>query len=404
MKKSKIVFLLIVLGVAAIIATPRHFASAYATAGNHWPVNSVNYYVNPTNSQGLDATAIHNNAAAAAAAWPTQTGINLTLRDAGNTNASVVALDNQNNIFFRNDGSNGYLMATYTWWYTATRQLIEADTVINEYYNQLTSALRCSGPSFYIQNVLTHEFGHFIGMDHSSVTTATMYPTSGACGTSLESLDPDDIAGVLTLYPISTATSHINLSPTSLNFSANSGTAPAAQSVTLSNSGTATLNWVGSTNQSWCHVSPTSGSLAVGTNSTLFVSVNAQNYGGSFSCTVAISDSNANNSPQYVNVGYTVVGVVDMALPTIAITSPANGAQVSNGKVTIQALAADASGIAKVEFYIDNALKATDASSPYSYNWNVNKSVSAGTHTITVRAYDNVSPANMAAATITVTK
>ncbi len=58
----------------------------------------------------------------------------------------------------------------------------------------------CSG-GFYIEDIAAHEFGHALGLGHSTSTAATMYPSTSSCNTSGRSLDADDIAGVTALYP-----------------------------------------------------------------------------------------------------------------------------------------------------------------------------------------------------------
>ena len=75
-------------------------------------------------------------------------------------------------------------------------------------------------------------------------------------------------------------------------------------------------------------------------------------------------------------------------LPTVSITSPANGATfTAPATVSIAANAADADGtISKVEFYNGTTLLGSDAASPYTYSWT---SVAAGTYAITAKAYDN---------------
>jgi predicted Zn-dependent protease len=47
---------------------------------------------------------------------------------------------------------------------------------------------------------MVHEVGHVIGLGHSSVSGATMYPSVSACNTSPRSLASDDIAGRDDLY------------------------------------------------------------------------------------------------------------------------------------------------------------------------------------------------------------
>ncbi len=76
------------------------------------------------------------------------------------------------------------------------------------------------------------------------------------------------------------------------------------------------------------------------------------------------------------------------SLPTISITSPANGATFTEpASVAISATAADPDGtIAKVEFFRGTTKLGEDTSSPYSYTWS---SVAAGTYSLTAVATDN---------------
>ena len=87
--------------------------------------------------------------------------------------------------------------------------------------------------------------------------------------------------------------------------------------------------------------------------------------------------------------------------PTVSITSPANGALVNTSSVNITANATDDTGISKVEFYVDGALKSpADTTSPYSYPWSTTGLT--GSHTISAKAYDTINQAS-SLQTITVT-
>ncbi|MFC1679604.1 Ig-like domain-containing protein, partial [Elusimicrobiota bacterium] len=72
--------------------------------------------------------------------------------------------------------------------------------------------------------------------------------------------------------------------------------------------------------------------------------------------------------------------------PTVKITQPANGASVS-GMVPVRASAADETGVAKVEFYVDGKLMSTDAASPFGFTWNASGAF-RGWHMLKARAYD----------------
>jgi Bacterial Ig domain/Secretion system C-terminal sorting domain len=74
--------------------------------------------------------------------------------------------------------------------------------------------------------------------------------------------------------------------------------------------------------------------------------------------------------------------IVDMVFPNnnATFTAPAN--------VPLSATATDKDGsISKVEFYNGTTLLGTSTTAPYTYNWT---NVSAGTYTITAKAYDNL--------------
>lgn len=79
----------------------------------------------------------------------------------------------------------------------------------------------------------------------------------------------------------------------------------------------------------------------------------------------------------------------DTTLPVVALTSPSDNASVS-GVVSIVGTATDASGIARVELWVDGCLSSIryDASNPslnqYTFAWNS----SNGPHALRLRAYD----------------
>jgi hypothetical protein len=59
-----------------------------------------------------------------------------------------------------------------------------------------------SGKGFYrLKDVLTHEVGHFLGLDHSNVSGALMSLDYATLALSHELLTPDDIAAICTVYP-----------------------------------------------------------------------------------------------------------------------------------------------------------------------------------------------------------
>jgi len=102
--------------------------------------------------------------------------------------------------------SNGHicngscLAATLTGYYSGNT-ITDADVYTNTKYKFYSSgeADGCSG-EFDIEGIMVHEVGHVIGIGHTSVTGATMYPSVSACNTGNRTLEADDIAAKNDLY------------------------------------------------------------------------------------------------------------------------------------------------------------------------------------------------------------
>jgi beta-glucanase (GH16 family) len=88
--------------------------------------------------------------------------------------------------------------------------------------------------------------------------------------------------------------------------------------------------------------------------------------------------------------------------PTVALTTPANGATVSGTAQAVSANASDAVGVAGVQFKLDGAnLSAEDTTAPYSVTWNTTSSTNAS-HTLTAVAR-NTSGLTSTSSVVTVT-
>ena len=144
----------------------------------------------------------------------------------------------------------------------------------------------------------------------------------------------------------------ISLDPTSLTFSVLRGRNPATQTITLTNSGGATLNFNASAaiaqGSGWLAVSPASGSVAPGLSVTLTVTVTSSALAsGSFNGTISVADVNATNSPQTASVALTVNPAPTIALGAASLSFSAT--QTENPAAT-QSVTVTNSGDAPLTF------------------------------------------------------
>ncbi|MES1241058.1 MAG: matrixin family metalloprotease [Acidobacteriota bacterium] len=77
-------------------------------------------------------------------------------------------------------------------------RFVEVDVRFNNSYSWQTSS-GCSN-GIDLAGVSTHEFGHAVGLGHSSVAGATMYPSVAYCDFSISSLANDDRSGYSAIY------------------------------------------------------------------------------------------------------------------------------------------------------------------------------------------------------------
>lgn len=184
---------------AALLVTAAA-AKSYVLFGPKWGVGQVPYYINPANGDGLSATAVIADIQAAANAWTNQSNAAISMYYMGKTSGSTAALNGKSEVFFRNASKSAAAATTY-WWSDGSNRIIEADVVVwDATYRFYTGSSGCSG-GVYVQDIFTHEFGHALGLAHSSASAATMYPVIKYCSTAFRSLDDDDLAGIEKLYP-----------------------------------------------------------------------------------------------------------------------------------------------------------------------------------------------------------
>ncbi len=140
----------------------------------------------------------------------------------------------------------------------------------------------------------------------------------------------------------------ISIGRTQLYFGAvNGGNAPGTRRITISNSGAGALNWSITDNAAWLFTNPTSGTGSA----QVTVSIDMTGLGaGSYTGTITVSDPNASNSPQTVNVSLDVYEQGEDNPPFGSFDTPADGSVVRSS-IAVTGWVLDDVGIDRVEIY-----------------------------------------------------
>ncbi len=119
--------------------------------------------------------------------------------DAGNVNAIM---------FVQDWGDREYdpaaFAVTTVWHRRSTGEVLDVDMEINERrgpYGICPPEGCLDTRTVDLENVVTHELGHYLGLAHSSEPDATMYASALAGETIKRDLTADDVAGICAVYP-----------------------------------------------------------------------------------------------------------------------------------------------------------------------------------------------------------
>jgi hypothetical protein len=217
-------------------------ADGYALLGVHWNLDKypdgVPYIINPSQavkSYGLSADAVVNEIKCALESWDLAVDLSdyevdyvayPVVADVGSPTTlkytinlyndyptvdykakASIALPDYKNVITWGRAQPGVVAYAVIWYISGTGEIVDADIVLNSYYkwgiadgNEATSDL--SG-KFDIRNIVTHESGHWSGLDDlydSKYSAMTMYGYTSYGEEIKRSLEPGDIAGVQAVY------------------------------------------------------------------------------------------------------------------------------------------------------------------------------------------------------------
>jgi hypothetical protein len=172
-------------------------AQAYEAAGAKWSARNrpVGFAVNPTDAPAGFEAAVR----AAAKTWSSVSSLDFEYEYQGQTRINRSALNDGVHAVYYSPGGGGQAattLATTKYW-TQGSQLVHFDIIFNGRHRWSVNPDRSQ---IDLETVALHEFGHALGLGHSSQWQAVMYPSVNP-GTTRRALSTDDIAGARVFYP-----------------------------------------------------------------------------------------------------------------------------------------------------------------------------------------------------------
>lgn len=176
--------------------------------GWHLPGNWT-YQLNrgsvPSSVGGTNLETIANNAFTG---WSNASAGKVTFTRGADTTVSQKGLDGKNIIAWGRTSGTA-LAVTYTWYYPSTGLVAEEDTIMNKKFpwswTPYNSSNLCADSSSYdAQDILTHETGHWMGLDDEYSTdfvNNTMYGYGAKGEVKKDTLTSGDTSGISAIYP-----------------------------------------------------------------------------------------------------------------------------------------------------------------------------------------------------------
>ena len=111
---------------------------------------------------------------------------------------------NANVIMFRDkdwpyEGASATLALTTITFNYETGEIFDADIEVNSFKTPLTTSNTVV--NFDLESIITHEAGHFLGLSHSHIGSATMFVEYQRGDLSFRDLESDDQEGICAAYP-----------------------------------------------------------------------------------------------------------------------------------------------------------------------------------------------------------
>lgn len=180
-------------------------SAVVAAAGWKLP-SSWTYNLNPASAPlSVGPSNFSTIAANSFADWTGAVAGRVTVGRGANTSKVRSAYDGQNIVAWGNAAA-GTLGVTYIRYLSSSGLVVDVDTILNKKYPwSWANSTTCADPNYYdAENILTHEIGHWFGLDDeysADFVDATMFGYGRLGEVKKNTLTSGDIAGAVAIYP-----------------------------------------------------------------------------------------------------------------------------------------------------------------------------------------------------------
>ncbi|MEZ4468478.1 MAG: matrixin family metalloprotease [bacterium] len=182
-----------------------------------WTTNCISYFLNEVGSVDVPIDDVEDAIIDSFDAWEAPACSDLQLAYEGRTTDASAGYrrsgTNRNVVVWRDDRGSwehqrGIIAVTTVTFCTESGggcpfvgAILDADIELNGEEFTFTNTPLAVATRFDIRNTVTHEAGHFFGLDHSANTQATMFASAPPGERSKATLHDDDVEGICAIYP-----------------------------------------------------------------------------------------------------------------------------------------------------------------------------------------------------------